>query len=289
MPDFRPRRSVLFMPASNARALEKAKTLACDAVIFDLEDAVSPQAKTEARKQAADAIKNGDYGHRERIIRINGLNTDWWQADLKAASTVKPDAILVPKVESAHDVKAIAGALVAQGDMETAIWAMLETPKAFLNAYEIINASDRLTCVVIGTNDLVKDLGASHTPSREPVITALGLAMLAARTRDITILDGVYNDFQDIDGLKAECKQAKDMGFDGKTLIHPAQIESANTIFAPSEAEIHHAEQLIAALDAAKAEGKGIAVLGGKMIEELHVEQARKIKATAKVIAATMI
>ncbi|WP_281501522.1 HpcH/HpaI aldolase/citrate lyase family protein [Kordiimonas laminariae] len=283
--DFRPRRSVLFMPASNARALEKAKTLACDAVIFDLEDAVSPDAKEEAREQAVATIKFGEYGHRERIIRINGLNTDWWQDDLVAAASVKPDAILVPKIETANDVKAIAGALLAQGDMDTAIWAMMETPLGFLNAQEIVGASERLKCVVIGTNDLVKDLGASHTPSREPVITALGLAMLAARTRDITILDGVYNDFKNTEGLHAECEQAKAMGFDGKTLIHPSQIETANNVFAPSIEEVAFAERMISAFDKAKADGKGVAVLDGKMIEELHVEQARKIKAAAEAIA----
>ncbi len=285
MSDIRPRRSMLFMPASNFRALEKAKTLACDGVIFDLEDAVSPDAKEEAREQAAATIKFGDYGHRERIIRINGLGTSWWQGDLEAAASVKPDAILVPKIESAADVKAIEGTLVALGDMDTPIWAMMETPKAFLKAEEIVSASNRLTCLVIGTNDLVKDLGASHTPSREPVITALGLAMLAARTRDITILDGVYNDFKNTEGLAAECKQARDMGFDGKTLIHPSQIETANTVFASTDAELQLAERIIASFEKAQADSKGVAVLDGKMIEELHVEQARKSLTMSKIIA----
>ncbi|MBV1900231.1 MAG: CoA ester lyase, partial [Kordiimonadaceae bacterium] len=250
-----PRRSVLFMPAANERALEKAKTLACDAIIFDLEDAVAPAMKGDARDKAAAAVASGAYGRRERILRINGLETAWWKEDVLAAAGARPDAVLIPKVESAAAIQQVAAVMDAAGASSIKIWAMLETPMAYLRAEEIAAASDKVTCFVIGTNDLVKDLHAKHTKNREPVITALGMAMLVARAYKLTILDGVYNDFRNTEGLAVECQQAADMGFDGKTLIHPAQIDIANDVFAPDEGAIRQAEKLIAAFDEAKAEG----------------------------------
>ena len=273
------------MPAANERALEKAKTLACDAIIFDLEDAVAPAMKGDARDKAAAAVASGAYGRRERILRINGLETAWWKEDVLAAAGARPDAVLIPKVESAAAIQQVAAVMDAAGASSIKIWAMLETPMAYLRAEEIAAASDKVTCFVIGTNDLVKDLHAKHTKNREPVITALGMAMLVARAYKLTILDGVYNDFRNTEGLAVECQQAADMGFDGKTLIHPAQIDIANDVFAPDEGAIRQAEKLIAAFDEAKAEGKGVAVLDGKMVEDLHVAEARRTLAIAKAIA----
>jgi len=282
----RPRRSMLFMPASNARALEKAKGLPADGLIFDLEDAVAPEAKAEARTQAAAAVASGDYGGRDLVVRINGLDTDWWRDDLKAVVPNHPFAILIPKVESPDAIHRVEEEITwhsAHPDME--IWAMIETPKGFLNAGEIATASDRLTTWVVGTNDLVKDLRARHTRDRLPVITALGLALLHARANDLTILDGVYSNFRDEEGFAFECGQAKELGFDGKTLIHPAQVDVANTVFAPSEDELEHARRMLAAFEEAKAEGKGVAVLDGRMIEELHLIEARRMVAMAEAIA----
>jgi len=277
---------MLFMPASNARALEKAKGLPADGLIFDLEDAVAPEAKAEARTQAAAAVASGDYGGRDLVVRINGLDTDWWRDDLKAVVPNHPFAILIPKVESPDAIHRVEEEITwhsAHPDME--IWAMIETPKGFLNAGEIATASDRLTTWVVGTNDLGKDLRARHTRDRLPVITALGLALLHARANDLTILDGVYSNFRDEEGFAFECGQAKELGFDGKTLIHPAQVDVANTVFAPSEDELEHARRMLAAFEEAKAEGKGVAVLDGRMIEELHLIEARRMVAMAEAIA----
>ncbi len=286
MANARPRRSMLFMPASNARALEKAKGLPADGLIFDLEDAVAPEAKAEARTQAAAAVASGDYGGRDLVVRINGLDTAWWRDDLKAVVPNHPFAILIPKVESPDAIHKVEEEITwhsANPDME--IWAMIETPKGFLNAGEIATASDRLTTWVVGTNDLVKDLRAKHTRDRQPVITALGLALLHARANDLTILDGVYSNFRDEDGFAFECGQAKDLGFDGKTLIHPAQVEVANSTFAPSAEELTLARRMLEAFDEAKAAGKGVAVLDGRMIEELHLIEARRMVAMAEAIA----
>ncbi len=286
MANARPRRSMLFMPASNARALEKAKGLPADGLIFDLEDAVAPEAKAEARTQAAAAVASGDYGGRDLVVRINGLDTAWWRDDLKAVVPNHPFAILIPKVESPDAIHKVEEEITwhsANPDME--IWAMIETPKGFLNAGEIATASDRLTTWVVGTNDLVKDLRAKHTRDRQPVITALGLALLHARANDLTILDGVYSNFRDEDGFAFECGQAKDLGFDGKTLIHPAQVEVANSTFAPSAEELTLARRMLEAFDEAKAAGKGVAVLDGRMIEELHLVEARRMVAMAEAIA----
>lgn len=286
MQSFRPCRSMLFMPASNQRALEKAQTLSSDGVIFDLEDAVAPDAKADARKLAAEALASGAYGQRLRVLRINGLDTNWWRDDLAAASTVKPDAILIPKVDSPDILERVEEEMAWLGGFDSvALWSMIETPKAFLRLEALAEATDRQTTWVIGTNDLVKDLRAAHTKDRMPVMMALSNALLVARAYGLSILDGVYGNFRDAEGFVVECKQAKDMGFDGKTLIHPSQIEGANSVFAPSGEELALARRMIAAFEEAKAAGKGVAVLDGRMVEELHVQTAREQVAMAEAIA----
>ena len=283
----RPRRSVLYMPGSKARALEKARGLAADVLILDLEDAVTPGEKGAARDLVAAAVAEGGYGGREIVVRINGLETEWGADDLSMAATSGAHAVLVPKVESAAmlaDVEARLAAAGAPGDL--AIWAMMETPLGMLNAAEIAGATDRLACLVMGTNDLVKDLGAAHTTDRLPVITALGICMLAARAHGLAILDGVYNAFKDEDGLRISCQQGKDMGFDGKTLIHPAQLAVTNKVFGPGAEEIALAERYVAAFAEAEAAGQGVAVVDGRIVENLHVETARALLARAKTIAA---
>ena len=285
MADVRPRRSVLYMPGANTRALEKARTLPADALIFDLEDAVAPDAKEAARANVVAAAKSRAYGKREIAIRCNGLATPWGKADVAAIATSGADAILVPKVESAADVAAIVSLLdAAAAPPSMAVWAMMETPKGMLRAEEIAGAHRRLTLFVMGTNDLVKDMRARHTPMRLPMITALGLGMLAARAHGLTILDGVYNDIQDAEGFKAVCRQGVEMGFDGKTLIHPSQIEPCNEIFAPSPLELEMAGKIVTAFKAAQAAGKGVVTVEGRMIENLHVEQAERALAMAAAI-----
>jgi len=284
--DLRPRRSVLYMPGANERALEKAKDLAADAIIFDLEDAVAPDAKAEARDRVCAAVSSGEYGKRELAIRANGLDTAWHADDVLAIAAAGPDAIVVPKINSAADVLAVVAALEAAGAPEhTKIWAMVETPIAMLDCVAIASASDRLTVLVMGTNDLAKELHAAHVPGRQPLLTGLGLCLLAARASGKVILDGVYNDIKDEDGFAAECLQGKQMGFDGKTLIHPAQIDPCNDVFAPTDAEIERSHALIATFEEAEAEGKGVVTFEGKMIENLHVEQARRTVAQATAIA----
>ena len=281
---FRPRRSVLYMPSSNERALEKAKSIPCDAIIFDLEDAVAPDAKPVAREAAAAAVQSGEYGRRELIFRVNGLDTQWHAEDLAAAAKAGPDVVLVPKVNSAEEVQQLVAALEAAGAPEkTTLWAMVETPIAMLNALSIAQASDRLTGFVMGTNDLVKELYAEHMPGRQPVITGLGLALLAARAAGIVIIDGVYNDLKNTEGFVAECEQGRQMGFDGKTLIHPGQVEGANTAFTPSEQAISDALGLI---DAFGSSHEGVVTYNGRMVENLHVESARRTLAIAEGIRA---
>jgi citrate lyase subunit beta / citryl-CoA lyase len=281
----RPRRSVLYMPGANTRALEKARSLAADALIFDLEDAVAPDAKEAARTNVVAATWSKAYGKREIAIRCNGLGTAWGQADVEAIATSGADAILVPKVESAAEVTHVVSLLDAAGAPQTmAVWAMMETPKGILRAEEIAGSHPRLALFVMGTNDLVKDMRAHHTPARLPLITALGLGMLAARAHGLTILDGVYNDIQDAEGFRAVCRQGLDMGFDGKTLIHPSQVEPCNEIFAPSPAELEMAGKIVAAFRQAQAEGKGVVTVDGRMIENLHVEQAERALALAAAI-----
>jgi len=281
----RPRRSVLYMPGANTRALEKARTLPADALIFDLEDAVAPEAKEAARTNVVLAAESKAYGKREIVIRCNGLGTPWGEADIAAIAQSGADAILVPKVESAAQVTHVVSLLDTAGAPSTmAVWAMMETPKGILRAEEIAGAHPRLGLFVMGTNDLVKDMRARHTPTRLPMITALGIGMLAARAHGLAILDGVYNDIQDSEGFRAVCQQGLEMGFDGKTLIHPSQVEPCNEIFAPSAVELEMAGKIVAAFKAAQAEGKGVVTVDGRMIENLHVEQAERALALASAI-----
>ncbi|MEL7275741.1 MAG: CoA ester lyase [Pseudomonadota bacterium] len=283
----RPRRSVLYMPGSKSRALEKAEGLPADALILDLEDAVAPEEKPAARDLVYDAVEARRFGPREVIIRINGLDTEWGEADLTAAAAAGPDAILVPKIDRADEIVDIADRMAAAGAPEdTAIWAMMETPLGMLNAADIAAAHPRLACFVMGTNDLVKDLHASHTEMRLPLITGLGLCLLAARAHGLAIIDGVYNAFKDDDGLRAACQQGKELGFDGKTLIHPAQLGVTNEVFAPSADDIELAQSYVDAFEAAKARGEGVAVVNGRIVENLHVDNARRLLAEADAIAA---
>ena len=287
MTTIRPRRSVLYMPGSNARALEKAKGLPADGLIFDLEDAVAPDAKEAARDQVCAAVKAGGYGHRETIIRVNGLATPWGHDDLAAAATSGADAVLLPKVESADGVRqALAVLDQAGGPPDLPIWAMMETALGMLHAEEIAGASPRLTAFVMGTSDLAKDLHAAHTPLRLPMLTALGLCMLAGRAFGLSLLDGVHLDLQDTEGYAASCRQGAELGFDGKTLIHPKQVEEANRIFAPDDSAIAQARKIITAHAEASAEGKGIVVVDGRLIENLHVDEAKRQVALAEAIDA---
>jgi len=285
MSNVRPRRSVLYMPGANTRALEKARTLPADALIFDLEDAVAPDAKEAARTNVVLAAESKAYGKREIVIRCNGLGTPWGEADIAAIAASGADAILVPKVESASQVTHVVSLLDTAGAPDSmAVWAMMETPKGILRAEEIAGAHPRLAVFVMGTNDLVKDMRARHTPMRLPMVTALGIGMLAARAHGLSILDGVYNDIQDAAGFKAVCQQGLEMGFDGKTLIHPSQVEPCNDIFAPSAAELAMADKIVVAFKAAQAAGKGVVTVDGRMIENLHVEQAERALALAAAI-----
>ncbi|WP_435770726.1 HpcH/HpaI aldolase/citrate lyase family protein [Nocardioides sp. SYSU DS0651] len=272
---FRPRRSVLYMPSSNERALEKAKTLPVDALILDLEDAVAPDAKPQARLNAAAAVRSGEYGAKELTIRINGADTEWHADDLAAAAEAGPDAIVVPKVSSPEAVRDLVAAFERAGVPETTtLWAMIESPYAIWHAADIAAASDRLNVLVLGTNDLVKELFVDHVPGRTNLVTSLQLAVLAARATGKVVLDGVYNDVKDTDGYLAEVQQGRQLGFDGKTIIHPGQIEGANRGFAPSDAEVENARGLIAAWE--EGAGKGVVTHNGKMVENLHVESARR-------------
>ncbi|WP_039791160.1 CoA ester lyase [Amycolatopsis sp. ATCC 39116] len=286
MSGVKPRRSVLYMPGANERALEKAKTLPADALILDLEDAVAPDAKEAARERVCAAAASGDYGSREVTIRVNGLDTEWHDADLRAAAQAGPAAVVVPKVNSAAEVHNIERALELGGAPDaTKIWAMVETPVAMLHAEEIAAASERLTVLVMGTNDLAKELHAEFVPGRAPLLGGLSLCLLAARATGKVILDGVYNDVRDLAGFEAECLQGRQFGFDGKTLIHPGQIEPCNRVFAPSDDEVAQARKIIAAFEEAKAEGRGVVTVDGRMIENLHVENAQRILALAEAIA----
>ena len=281
----RPRRSVLYMPGANTRALEKARSLPADALIFDLEDAVAPDAKEAARANVVAAAQSKGYGKREIAIRCNGLSTPWGKADIAAIAKSGADAVLVPKVETAEEVASVVAQLDAAGAPKSmAVWAMMETPKGILRADEVAGSHPRLTLFVMGTNDLVKDMRARHTPMRLPMVTALGLGMLAARAHGLTILDGVYNDIQDTEGFRDVCQQGLEMGFDGKTLIHPSQVEPCNEVFAPSAAELEMAGKIVTAFKAAQAEGKGVVTVDGRMIENLHVEQAERALALATAI-----
>jgi citrate lyase subunit beta/citryl-CoA lyase len=275
------------MPGANERALEKAKGLDADALILDLEDAVAPDAKAEARARVCALVSDGAYGTREVAIRANGLDTDWHRDDIAAIAAAGPAAVVVPKVNSVEDVRAIEAGLEAGGAPErTKIWAMVETPVAMLHAEAIAAASERLTVLVMGTNDLAKELHAEHVAGRQPLLTGLGLCVLAARATGKVILDGVYNDIKDPEGFEAECLQGRQMGFDGKTLIHPNQIAPANDTWAPSAEAVEDARALIATFEEAMAEGRGVVTHNGRMIENLHVETARRVLAIEAAIAA---
>ena len=282
---FRPRRSVLYMPGSNAKALEKAKTLPVDGLILDLEDSVAPDAKPDAREAVCAAAASGAYGRREVTIRVNSAGTEWHDADLAAACAAGPDAIVVPKVDSADAVRTLVDTLERHGAPDrTTLWAMVETPVAMLHAEEIAAASERLSVLVMGTNDLAKELYAEHVPGRHPLLSGLSLALLAARATGKAILDGVYNDVKDLDGFLAECRQGREMGFDGKTLIHPGQVEGANAAFAPSEQAVEDARGVLAAWE--DGQGSGVVTYRGRMVENLHVETARRTLAIHETIQA---
>jgi citrate lyase subunit beta/citryl-CoA lyase len=271
------------MPGANERALEKAKTLPADALILDLEDAVAPDAKAAARKRVCAAASSGEYGKREIAIRVNAADTEWHAEDVAAAVAAGPDAILVPKVNSAAAVLALE-ASISDAPSRTALWAMVETPEAMLNASAIASASERLTVLVMGTNDLANELHAEHVPGRAPLLTGLSLCLLAARAAGKVILDGVYNDVKDMDGFESECLQGRQLGFDGKTLIHPSQLEPCNRIFAPSEAEVEKSRRIIEAFAQAQADGRGVVTVDGRMIENLHVRNAERILAMVSAI-----
>ena len=280
----RPRRSVLYMPGANIRALDKAKTLSADCLILDLEDAVAPDAKIQARENIRMALESG-FGYRETIVRINSLNTQWGLDDLKYFADAKADAILLPKVESAAQIQEVAKLLKQFNPSNTLkIWAMIETPMAIFKLPEIASSHPLLETLVMGTSDLVKDLHARHTPSRVETQTALSLSVLAARAHHLCVLDGVHLSLDDEAGLKLSCIQGRDMGFDGKTLIHPSQISLTNEIFGPSPQEVDEAKQKINAYEAAISSGAGIAVLNGKLVEELHIQDAKRILALANAI-----
>jgi len=281
----RPRRSMLYMPGSNARALEKGRTLAADALILDLEDAVAPDAKETARRQSLEALAEGGYGKREILVRTNGLDSEWGREDIAAMAKSGADAILLPKIESAEMVRQAEEIMADHGaPAGLAIWCMIETPLGVLHAEEIAWGSQRLGGFVMGTSDLAKDLHCLHTPGRLPFVTSLSLCILAARAHGLAILDGVHLDLADDEGFADSCRQGLEFGFDGKTLIHPKTIDKANEIFAPSADEIAWSERIIAAHDEASKQGKGVVVVDGKLVENLHVENAKRIVALAAMI-----
>jgi len=285
--DARPYRSVLYIPGSKPRALEKAQGLPADAIIFDLEDAVAPGEKPEARALLAERLAAGGYGARAQLVRVNGFDTPWGEDDLAALAAARPRAVLLPKVDGPGDIAALAARLDAlSGTAETRIWAMMETCAGVLAAREIAAASPRLAGFVLGTNDLAREMRALPRPDRLPLITALSQCLMAARAHGLVCVDGVYNAFQDEAGLRAECEQGRDLGFDGKTLIHPAQIATANAVFAPTEADLDLARRRISAYEEAVASGQGVAVLDGQIVENLHVETARALLAKAEAIRA---
>ncbi len=281
----RPRRSVLYMPGSNARALEKGRTLAADALILDLEDAVAPDAKAEARRQVVEALKQGGYGGRELIVRVNGLDTEWGADDIAAVANAPADAILIPKVENREMIAEVEAALDEAGAPEgMTIWCMIETPRGVLHVEQVAAASPRVAALVMGTSDLAKDLHCLHTPQRLPFLTSLGLCVLAARAYGLAILDGVHLDLADDEGFAASCVQGRELGFDGKTLIHPKTIDKANEVFAPSKEEIEWSRRIIAAHEEATREGKGVVLVDGRLIENLHVEEAHRLVRMAEAI-----
>ncbi len=288
---FRPTRSVLYMPGSNVRALEKARGLGADALILDLEDAVAPDQKAVARAQVCQAASAGGFGHRQVVIRINALDTPWGSDDLAAAAAARPDAVLLPKPNDARDIERATDALrVAGAPASVALWAMVETPLAILNLRELAGAARhagaRLSCLVLGTNDLVKETRVELDAGRTAALYWLSASVTAARAFGLTVLDGVYNNFKDLEGLARECQQGRMLGFDGKTLIHPDQIAHANQVFAPGAEEVAWARKIIAAFALPDNKGKGVITIDGKMVELLHAEMAQRTVAIADAIAA---
>lgn len=289
MMTIRPRRSALYMPGSNARALEKAREIAADVLILDLEDAVAPESKASARDQVCAAVQAGGYGRRELVIRTNGVDTEWFTNDLAAAVAAKPDAILIPKVSAPETLHRIGVRLADLGAPSSlSVWAMIETPLAILKAESIAAAArdpaTRLACFVMGLNDLAKESRARFVPGRATMLPWLATALLAARAHGLDILDAVYNDIKDEAGFAAECGQGRDLGFDGKTLIHPSQVDTANRTFAPDEAEVERARTIIAAFEKPENAGKGAIQLDGRMVELLHADMARRTVALAEAI-----
>lgn len=285
-PTPRPRRSALYLPGNKDRALEKAKSLPADVLIFDLEDAVGPDAKAESRTRVCSAVASAGYRPREVVVRINGAGTDWHEDDMTAVAASAADAVLVPKVETGHEVEALANTLDRLGAPRSLqLWAMIETPRAILRAEEIASASERLTVLVVGTNDLVNDLHGRHVPGRAPVAPALSWAVLGARAAGKSILDGVYNAIDDEAGFRAEATQGREMGFDGKTLIHPGQVGPANQLFGPSEKELADARRIVSAYQEAQAAGASVITVDGRMIESLHVRDAQRILGLADLIS----
>ena len=286
----RPRRSCLYMPGANVKALEKARSLAADALLFDLEDSVAPEAKDESRARVAEAVSAGGYGRREIVIRVNALSTPWGREDFAMAGAVAPDGVLVPKVSSGAEIVEIDDALTEAGlPDEARLWAMIETPRAILSVAEIASAArgTRLTAFVMGTNDLAKEMRAKPGPAREPFWAALSSTVMAARAEGLSAIDGVYNDIANPAGFEAECRQGLAFGFDGKTLIHPSQLDISNAVFAPTEEELVRARAVIAAFALAENAGKGVIKVDGKMTELLHLEEARRVVAVAEGIAAS--
>jgi citrate lyase subunit beta/citryl-CoA lyase len=285
----RPRRSCLYMPGANSKALEKAKTLAADVLIFDLEDSVAPEGKADARAQVAAAVKGGGYGKREIIVRVNGLSTPWGRDDIAAACVCGPDGILAPKIESGAQVAELDAALTAAGlSRDATLWANIETPRAILNLADIaaVARTTRLACFVMGLNDLSKETRAQQKPGRAAFQAALSLAVMAARAEKLTAVDGVFNDIADAAGFETECRQALEFGYDGKTLIHPSQIETANAVFAPSADEVTRARAIIAAFALPENVGKGVIKVDGRMTELLHLEEAKRVVAVSEAISA---
>ncbi len=284
----RPRRSLLYMPGSNSRALDKARSLPADGLILDMEDSVAPDAKQLAREQIGAALETGGYGHRELIVRINALSTEWGAQDIRAicAFTTMPDAVLIPKIDTAKDVVDAITAFESAGcpeDIE--MWIMAETPLCILNIAEVVCAHPRLAGVVMGTSDLSRDTRVRHTPDRLGFITALNLCVYAARAHGLAIIDGVQLELENAELLRTSCEQGRDLGFDGKSLIHPKQIAAANTVFAPDEQEVASARKIIEAFEQARSEGKGVVVVNGRLVENLHVEEARRQLALAAAVA----
>jgi citrate lyase subunit beta / citryl-CoA lyase len=286
----RPRRSVLYMPGSNARAIEKARELPADGIILDLEDAVAPEAKAMAREQIKKSLEKGGFGDREIFVRINGLDTRWWVDDLHAVADARPDAVLVPKISDPHQLQDLAARIVDMGtDPHIRVWAMMETPLAMINVGAIaaaaLDSETRLSGFVMGTNDLAKDTRARIVPGRAPMLPWLTNCIAAARAFGIDILDGVYNDLGNAEGFAEECRQARDFGFDGKTLIHPRQIDACNDVFSPAPEEVEAARKIIAAFDLPENQGKGVIQIEGRMVERLHADMARHTVEIADAIA----